>query len=79
MGFTPLEAIQSATILNAEMLKLEKSIGSIEKGKEADLMVVDLNPLNEVWILQEPLLVVSNGRVALNKIDYSPRRGSTRE
>ena len=79
MGFTPLEAIQSATILNAEMLQLEKSIGSIEKGKEADLMVVDLNPLNEVWILQEPLLVVSNGRVALNKIDYSPRRGSTRE
>jgi imidazolonepropionase-like amidohydrolase len=79
MGFTPLEAIQSATILNAEMLKLEKSIGSIEKGKEADLIVVDLNPLNEVWILQEPLLVVSNGRVALNKIDYSPRRGSTRE
>ena len=79
MGFTPLEAIQSATILNAEMLQLEKSIGSIEKGKEADLMVVDLNPLNEVWILQEPLLVVSNGRVALNKIEYSPRRGSTRE
>ena len=79
MGFTPLEAIQSATILSAEMLKLEKSIGSIEKGKEADLMVVDLNPLSEPWILQEPLLVVSNGRVALNKIDYSPRRGAARE
>jgi imidazolonepropionase-like amidohydrolase len=79
MGFTPLEAIQSATILGAEMLKLEKSIGSIELGKEADLLVVDLNPLDDIWILQEPLLVVSNGRVALNKIDFTPRRGAPRE
>ncbi len=79
MGFTPLEAIQSATIISAEMLKLEKSIGTIEPGKEADLMVVDLNPLEDVWVLQEPLLVVSNGRVALNKIDFSPRRGTPKE
>ena len=79
MGFTPLEAIQSAAILNAEMLRLKKSIGSIEQGKEADLIVVDLNPLSEIWILQEPLLVVSNGRVALTKIDDSPRRGAPRE
>lgn len=79
LGFSPLEAIQSATILNAEMLKLDKSIGAIEPGKEADLMVVDLNPLENIWILQEPLLVVSNGRVALNKVDFAPRRGSNRD
>lgn len=79
MGFTPLEAIQSATIVSAEMLKLEKSIGAIEQGKEADLVVVDLNPLDDVWILQEPLLVVSNGRIALNKIDFSPRRGGPKD
>lgn len=79
MGFSNLEAIQSATILTAEMLKLEKSIGTIEHGKEADLLVVDLNPLDQIWILQEPLLVVSNGRIALDKIDDSPRRGAFRE
>ena len=79
MGFSTLEAIQSATILSAEMLRLEKSIGTIEQGKQADLIVVDLNPLEQIWILQEPLLVVSNGRVALNKIDFSPRRGAARE
>jgi imidazolonepropionase-like amidohydrolase len=79
MGFTPLEAIQSVTVLNAEMLKLEKSIGTIEQRKDADLVVVDLNPLDNIWILQDPLLVVSNGRVALNKIEFSSRRGAPRE
>lgn len=78
MGFTPLEAIQAATIVSAEMLQLEKSIGAIEPGKEADLMVVDLNPLDNIWVLEEPLLVVSNGRVALNKIDFTPRRVAPR-
>ena len=78
MGFTPLEAIQSGTVVSSEMLQLEKSIGTIEEGKEADLMVVDLNPLDNIWILEEPLLVVSNGRVALDKINFGPRRGAGR-
>jgi imidazolonepropionase-like amidohydrolase len=79
MGFSTLEAIQSATVTSAEMLKLEKSVGTIEQGKEADLIVVELNPLDQIWILQEPLLVVSNGRVALNKLEFPSRRGGSRE
>jgi imidazolonepropionase-like amidohydrolase len=61
------------------MINLEKSIGTIEPGKEADLLVSDLNPLDDIWVLQETLLVVSNGRVALNKIDFNPWRGAARE
>jgi imidazolonepropionase-like amidohydrolase len=79
MGFTPLEAIQSATIVNAEMLRLEKSIGAIEPGFEADLVAVDLNPLEEISVLQDPVLVVSNGRVTLNKTDSPPRRSSPKD
>jgi imidazolonepropionase-like amidohydrolase len=79
LGFTPLEAIQAGTIVSAEMLSLEASIGSVEAGKEADLVVYDLNPLENLFVIQEPLLVVNNGRVAVNKLEYNVRRGGTRE
>ena len=70
MGFTSLEALQSATIRNAEMLRLEKSIGVIESGFEADLIAVEKNPLEEITTVQDPLLVISNGRIALDRLDF---------
>ena len=71
MGFTPLEAIQSATLVNAEMLRLEKSIGVLEAGYEADLIAVEKNPLETITTLQDPLLVVSNGRIGLDRLDFA--------
>jgi len=71
MGFTPLEAIQSATIRNAEMLRLEKSIGVIETGYEADLITVEKNPLETIATVQDPLLVISNGRVGLDRLNFA--------
>ena len=70
MGFSPLEAIQSATITNAEMLQLEKSIGVLEPGYEADLIAIEGNPLENIVTVQDPLLVISNGRVALDRLDF---------
>ncbi len=70
MGLTPLEAVQSATIMSAEMLRLEKSIGSAEVGFEADLIAVEQNPLERIVTLQDPLLVISNGRVGLDRLDF---------
>ena len=70
MGFTPLDAIQSATLRNAEMLRLEKSIGAIEAGFEADLIAVEKNPLETITTLQDPLLVISNGRVGLDRLAF---------
>ena len=46
-GRTPMEAIKSATADNAEWLK-DKTIGTIEKGKWADLLVLDKNPLDDI-------------------------------
>ena len=69
LGFTPLEAIQSATIVNAEMLRLEKSIGVLEPGYEADLIAVEKNPLENITTVQDPLLVISNGRIAVDRLD----------
>ena len=71
LGFTPLEAMQSATILNAEMLRLEKSIGAVEVGFEADLVAVEKNPLENITTIQDPLLVMSNGRIALDRLDFA--------
>jgi imidazolonepropionase-like amidohydrolase len=71
LGLSRLQAIQSATTVAAEMLKLERNIGSVEPGFEADLIVVDGNPLENVRSLQDPLLVVSNGRVALNRLEFA--------
>jgi imidazolonepropionase-like amidohydrolase len=74
MGLTPLEAIQSATIVTAEMLRLEKSIGAVEVGYEADLIAVEQNPLERIATLQDPLLVISNGRIGLDRLDFGRAR-----
>lgn len=73
-GMTPLESIQAATIRAAEMLRLEKSIGLAEAGYEADLIVVDRNPLEDITSVQDPLLVVSNGRVGLDRLTAASTR-----
>jgi imidazolonepropionase-like amidohydrolase len=71
MGFTPLEGLQSATIVNAEMLRLEKTIGVVEPGFEADLIAVEKNPLENITTVQDPLLVISNGRVAVDRLNFA--------
>jgi imidazolonepropionase-like amidohydrolase len=69
-GLTPLQALQAATITNAEMLRLEKQIGVLEAGFEADVLVVEGNPLDNVRTLLDPLLVISNGRLALDRMSF---------
>ena len=69
-GMTPLQALQAATITNAEMLRLEKQIGDSAGGFEADLLVVDANPLDTVRTLLDPLLVISNGRLVVDRLTF---------
>lgn len=66
-GMTPLEALQAATIKSAEAYGLGEQTGIIESGLEADLLVFDRNPLEQPSVLHNPLLVMSNGRVGLNR------------
>jgi len=74
LGLTPVEALQAATLTAAEMLRLDGRIGAVEPGLEADLIAVEGNPLADPAALQDVLLVVSNGRVALDRLDFAPRR-----
>jgi imidazolonepropionase-like amidohydrolase len=66
-GMTPIEALQSATIRSAEAYGMADKTGVIEAGLEADLVVFDRNPLEQPSVLHNPLMVMSNGRVGLNR------------
>jgi imidazolonepropionase-like amidohydrolase len=69
-GLTPIEALQAATTRTAELLKLEKQVGQVTAGFEADLLIVAGSPLQNPRVLLDPLLVVSNGRVALDRMTF---------
>lgn len=61
-GFTPLEAIQAATIVPARVMKLDKEVGTVAVGKRADLILVDGNPLTDFSALRRVSLVISKGK-----------------
>jgi imidazolonepropionase-like amidohydrolase len=69
-GVAPLSALQAATTRAAELLRLESRIGQIKAGFEADAVVVDANPLERPATLLDPLLVISNGRVAVDRLSF---------
>lgn len=52
-GMTPMQAIESATRVGAEVLGLSDDLGTLEPGKLADLVVVDGDPLSDIRILQD--------------------------
>lgn len=63
LGMSPLEALQAATTVPAELFGIQDRTGRIAEGLEADLVVVERNPLEDISVLQDVLLVVSDGRV----------------
>jgi len=52
-GFSPAEAIESATYQAAQLLGLEEIIGSIAPGKQADVILLDQNPLKDIAVLSD--------------------------
>ncbi|MGA9797071.1 MAG: amidohydrolase family protein [Rhizomicrobium sp.] len=60
-GFSPLEAIQAATTNGADHLQLSKEVGSLAPGKQADIVAVAGDPLNDVTILQHVVFVMKGG------------------
>ena len=62
-GLTPAQAIQSATIAPARFLGMEKDVGSIEKGKLANLLLLSADPLQNITNTRKIEAVIINGRL----------------
>ena len=67
-GISPTRAIQSGTIVNAEALGWLDRVGSIEKGKLADLIAVSGDPLADITELQRVKFVMKGGKVIRNEV-----------
>jgi imidazolonepropionase-like amidohydrolase len=67
-GLTPARAIQGATIVNAEALGWNDRIGSVEKGKFADLVAVSGDPLADITELQRVKFVMKGGKVIRDEL-----------
>lgn len=65
VGYTPLESISCATLNGARVLGIESRTGAVRTGLEADLLVVDGNPLDDYRVFFEPRLVISDGKVVI--------------
>lgn len=66
-GMPAMEAIQSATIIAAKVLKIDDQLGSIEAGKLADIIAVNGDPLKDISTMSMVSLVVKDGTVYLNQ------------
>jgi imidazolonepropionase-like amidohydrolase len=63
---SPMESLVSATRTNAELFRMEDEIGTVERGKLADLLVVDGNPLENMAVLQKKdnlKLIMKGGKI----------------
>ena len=61
-GFTPIEALQAATLKPAQFLGLSDQLGTIAPGKQADLVLLEANPLDDIHNTQRIRAVVVQGR-----------------
>jgi imidazolonepropionase-like amidohydrolase len=62
-GMTPIEAIRSATIVAAELMGWEDRVGSLQRGRLADLIAVPADPLADLAILEDVPFVMKDGVV----------------
>ena len=68
VGMTPMDAIMAATSVAARCLGIDSRTGSARPGLEADLLVIDRDPLTDITALRTPAIVINDGQIAVSKI-----------
>ena len=74
IGMTPLEALRAATTTAAELFGLTGQVGAIVPGLEADMIVLERSPLDDIGVVQDVLMVVSDGKVVVQRGDWPGER-----
>jgi len=67
LGMTPLQAIQTTTVNDADLLGWSNKVGTIDAGKWADIIAVDGDPLKDVTTLEHVKFVMKGGEVVKNE------------
>lgn len=70
IGMSAHEALQAATTTAAELFGIDDRVGQLKEGFEADLIVLERNPLEDIGVLQDVLMVVSDGDVIVQRGDW---------
>ena len=71
IGMSHFEALQAGTVSSAELLRVDDRTGRIAEGFQADMILVPGNPLEDLRVLEDVLLVMSNGRLALQRFPFA--------
>ena len=66
-GMSPLDAIRSATTVAAECLGWSDRVGSLARGRFADLVAVEGDPLADVTVLERPVVVAKGGAIVVDR------------
>ncbi len=74
VGLSPAEALRAATTTAAELLGVEDHTGRIRPGLDADLIVLERDPLAAIDAVQDVLMVISDGRVVVRRGDWPEDR-----
>lgn len=70
LGMSNMDAIRSTTSLAAKLLKVDDHTGQIAKGYDADLVVIERNPLEDIQSLQDVIVIISNGMIVRNRLPF---------
>ncbi|MEW5735401.1 MAG: amidohydrolase family protein [Thermodesulfobacteriota bacterium] len=63
IGFTPLEALQAATVNNAKILGVEDRLGQVQAGMFADVVLLSENPVSDIAATEKPGMVFMEGKM----------------
>jgi imidazolonepropionase-like amidohydrolase len=70
IGMTTLEAMQAATTVAAELLGVDDHTGELAQGFDADILILERNPLQDIGAYQDVLLVMNDGRIVVDRSGY---------
>jgi len=76
LGMTPMEALVATTKSAAEAVGIDKKLGTLEKGKLADVVIVDGDPSKDITVLQKKeniKMVMKEGMAFIDKISATPK------